>query len=232
MVIAQHNADRAEWLEGSIPVSARYNDVYYSKDDPVGEARHVFLAGNGLPERFRPGFHVAELGFGTGLNMLVAADAWARSGTGGRLNYTAFEAHPMTASDTHRALSRFPEFTALADELIRQVELGGVEFRMASLNVTLILGDARQTLPEWNGLADAWFLDGFAPSRNPELWEGDLLARVAERTVPGGTFATYTSAGHVKRALQAARFCVRRETGFGRKRHMLRGTMSSSSGRA
>lgn len=229
MVNAQHNADRPEWLEGSIPVSARYNDIYYSKDDPVGETRHVFLAGNGLPERFRPGFHIAELGFGTGLNMLVTAEAWACSGTPGRLNYTAFEAHPMTAADTYRALSRFPEFSVLADELVRQVELGGVRFTVASLDVALVVGDARRTLQEWMGAVDAWFLDGFSPSRNPELWESDLLNQVAERTAPGGTFATYTSAGHVRRALEAAGYCVRREAGFGRKRHMLCGIIHPDS---
>lgn len=89
----------------------------------------------------------------------------------------------------------------------------------------MIIGDARHTLPAWDGVADAWFLDGFAPARNPELWEAPLLAQVAAHTAPGGTFATYTAAGAVRRALDAAGFDVARVPGYGRKRHMSRGTL-------
>lgn len=89
----------------------------------------------------------------------------------------------------------------------------------------LIVGDARETLPRWQGQADAWFLDGFAPSKNPEMWDPALLAEVARHTAPGGTFATYTAAGFVRRALAAAGFAVTRCPGFGRKRHMTRGVL-------
>ena len=87
----------------------------------------------------------------------------------------------------------------------------------------MIVGDARDTLPAWQGRADAWFLDGFSPAKNPELWGADLLAQVAAHTAPGGSFATYTAAGHVRRALQAAGFQVERQPGHGRKRHMTAG---------
>ncbi|MBL9056364.1 MAG: tRNA (5-methylaminomethyl-2-thiouridine)(34)-methyltransferase MnmD, partial [Rhodobacteraceae bacterium] len=84
-------------------------------------------------------------------------------------------------------------------------------------------GDARDTLPRWQGRADAWFLDGFSPAKNPELWSADLMAEVARHTAPGGTFATYTAAGHVRRALTDAGFAVTRQPGHGRKRHMTTG---------
>ncbi len=94
------------------------------------------------------------------------------------------------------------------------------------LSAEVIPGDARQSLPAWAGQADAWFLDGFAPAKNPELWDPALLAEVARRTAPGGTFATYTAAGHVRRALAAAGFAVARLPGYGRKRHMTAGRLS------
>ena len=221
-----HNADRLEWLEGSIPVSTRYGDIYFSADDPLGEFRHVFLAGNGLPGRFRPGFRIAELGFGTGLNMLAALAEWCASGTEGRLTYTGFEAHPLAVEDMERALSPHQELSGHLQPVVRAFREGRTVIRTESLDAEVILGDARWTLPAWSGRADAWFLDGFAPSRNPELWEDGLLAGVAERTAAEGTFATYTCAGRVKRALAAAGFSVERLGGFGRKRHMLRGRLN------
>jgi tRNA U34 5-methylaminomethyl-2-thiouridine-forming methyltransferase MnmC len=87
------------------------------------------------------------------------------------------------------------------------------------------MGDARETLPQWQGRADAWFLDGFSPAKNPELWSPDLMAEVARHTKPGGTFATYTAAGFVRRGLQAAGFGVERRKGHGHKRHMTAGKL-------
>jgi tRNA U34 5-methylaminomethyl-2-thiouridine-forming methyltransferase MnmC len=90
----------------------------------------------------------------------------------------------------------------------------------------ILIGDARETLPAWPGRADAWFLDGFSPAKNPELWSSNLMHEVARHTAPGGTFATYTAAGHVRRALSGAGFTVTRQPGFGRKRHMSTGTLA------
>ena len=75
----------------------------------------------------------------------------------------------------------------------------------------MVVGDARVALPAWDGTADAWFLDGFAPAKNPELWEPDLMAEVGRHTAPGGSFATYTAAGHVRRSLADAGFAVERK---------------------
>jgi len=207
-----------DWRDGRMPVSTRFDDPYYSLDDGLAETRHVFLAGNGLPERFRDGFHVAELGFGTGLNLLAVLDLWRRSGQTGRLRFTTFEAFPLAAEDMIRAQAAFPELDALAAELAPQ--WGAVRFDLPDLRFEMIAGDARETLPRWTGTADAWFLDGFSPARNPELWEPALLQAVADHTAPGGTAATYSAAGHIRRALDAAGLVTARQPGYGRKRHM------------
>lgn len=207
-----------DWRDGRVPVSTRFDDPYYSLDDGLAETRHVFLAGNGLPERFRDGFHVAELGFGTGLNLLAVLDLWRRSGQTGRLRFTTFEAFPLAAEDMIRAQAAFPELDALAAELAPQ--WGAVRFDLPDLRFEMITGDARATLPRWDGTADAWFLDGFSPARNPELWEPALLHSVADHTAPGGTAATYSAAGHIRRALDAAGLVTARQPGYGRKRHM------------
>ena len=211
------------WGEGGVPVSTRFGDPYFSRNDGLAETRHVFLAGNGLPERFHDGFRVAELGFGTGLNMLATVLAWSAAGVPGRLHYTSFEAFPMAADDIARALTSFPEAEAVAAPFLDPWRAGQRVIDLFGVRVTVILGDARDTLPRWAGQADAWFLDGFSPARNPELWAEPLLAEVAAHTAPGGSFATYTAAGFVRRGLQAAGFQVERRPGHGAKRHMTAG---------
>ncbi|WGH79447.1 tRNA (5-methylaminomethyl-2-thiouridine)(34)-methyltransferase MnmD [Jannaschia ovalis] len=211
------NPPELDWRDG-VPVARAFGDPYFSLADGAAETRHVFLGGNDLPARLRDGFHVAELGFGTGLNALVLAAAWTGPG---RIAMTSFEAFPMAKDDMARALSGFPGLGAEA--LLDQWP--GERIALGGLDLTLIPGDARDTLPRWAGRADAWFLDGFAPARNPELWEPDLMAQVARHTAPGGSFATYTAAGHVRQALAAAGFAVERVPGFGRKRHMTRGRL-------
>lgn len=213
-----------EWRDGT-PISGRFDDPYFSLENGLAETRHVFLSGNGLPERFHAGFHIAELGFGTGLNLLTALIAWRALGIGGPLRFTSFEAYPLSAEDTEAALSAFPEALAVAAPLIDALRQGKMQIITDDLIAEIIIGDARQTLPAWDGMADAWFLDGFSPVKNPELWSADLMSEVARHTVPGGTFATYTAAGHVRRALSDAGFSVTRLKGYGRKRHMSAGRL-------
>lgn len=214
-----------DWRAGNVPVSTRFDDPYFSRDDGAAEARHVFLAGNGLPGRFRCGFHIAELGLGTGLNLLVTLAAWRAAAAPGVLRYTAFEAWPMRAADLRRAQSAFADLAGVAAELQAGWAQGPCDLQLHDLRFTLIAGDARRTLPRWPGCADAWYLDGFAPAKNPEMWQPDLLAQVAARTAPGGTAATYSAAGAVRRGLGAAGFAVARVPGHGRKRHMTRAAM-------
>lgn len=211
------------WREGAIPVATAFDDPYFSLKGGLEETRHVFLAGNGLPGRLCDGFHVAELGFGTGLNLLALALAWNGPG---RLHYTSFEAFPMAADDMARALAHFPEAGAVAGPLLAAWGRGLTRFDLPCISVVLVTGDARETLPAWTGAADAWFLDGFSPAKNPEMWGAELMAEVARHTRPGGTFATYTAAGHVRRALAEAGFGVSRLPGFAGKRHMSAGRLA------
>lgn len=223
----QHpNTGLIDWKDGILPVSRRFDDPYFSLQDGLAETRHVFLGGNGLPGRFRPGFHIAELGFGTGLNMLAALAAWQEAGIAGRLRYTSFEAYPLGADDIARALGAFPELAPLAAPFIAQWASGARRIQIEGLDAEVIEGDARRTLPRWEGRADAWFLDGFAPARNPELWEPALMAEIARHASPGATLATYTAAGSVRRALAETGFEVSRRSGFGRKRHMTTGRLA------
>ena len=196
-----------------VPVSRRFDDPYYSLENGLAETRHVFLAGNGLPERFSEGFRIAELGFGTGLNALVTAQAAPQ-----RVHFTSFEAFPVTRDDARRAHAPFPELARLSAQLIAQWENDVIE--LDHLRLSVIKGDARGSVATWSGMADAWYLDGFSPAKNPELWDAELMRSVCEHTAEGGTFATYTAAGHVRRALAEAGFSVTRIPGFGRKRHM------------
>ncbi len=208
-----------EWRDGVIPVSTRFQDPYFSLNDGLAETEYVFLAGNDLPQRFQAGFHIAELGFGTGLNVLAAWRAWLDCGQTTPLKFTSFEAFPMEPAQMERALAVWPDLAPLAAQLVQAWGQGhGVQ--SDTLDLTVIIGDARTTLPEWAGRADAWFLDGFSPAKNPELWSPELMQAVADHTQPAGTFATYTAAGHVRSSLSEAGFQVERRKGFGHKRHM------------
>lgn len=221
----KNQSEQITWRDGTTPVSTLFDDPYFSLAGGLAETRHVFLAGNGLPGRFRDGFHVAELGFGTGLNLVATLIAWTVWGTGGRLSYTSFEAFPMPAADMARALAAFPEAQAVAAPLVAAWAGGAQRFSLGPVDVAIIKGDARATLPVWPGRADAWYLDGFSPAKNPELWSADILAEIARHSAPGASFATYTAAGHVRRGLASAGFQVERAPGFGLKRHMSRGIL-------
>ena len=182
----------------------------------LGKAQKADL---GLPERFAKGFHIAELGFGSGLNLLAAWQAWEDAGMTTPLRFTSFEAFPMEAEQMAQALAVWPELGEYAERLLK----GGLQMRTDTLELNVIIGDARETLPAWDGKADAWFLDGFSPAKNPELWSPDILRAVGAHTVKNGSFATYTAAGHVRRALADAGFTVCRPEGYGPKRHMSAG---------
>ena len=209
--------------KGGVPIATAFDDPYYSLDNGLAETRHVFLAGNDLPAGFGGNFQIAELGFGTGLNFLVTWQAWINEGRPGTLHFTSFEAFPMAPDDMRAALSAFPEVSALADAMLAKWQPGaGPVLLNDGPTLEVIIGDARETVPAWHAAADAWFLDGFSPAKNPALWEPALLASVGAHTKPGGTAATYSAAGHVRQSLATAGFDVTRIPGFGRKRHMTR----------
>ncbi|WP_411956961.1 tRNA (5-methylaminomethyl-2-thiouridine)(34)-methyltransferase MnmD [Paracoccus homiensis] len=216
---ASGDQPQLEWREGGVPVATRFDDPYFSLQGGLAETRHVFLAGNGLPDRLRPGFHVAELGFGTGLNALALASVATCP-----VVMTSFEAYPMNRAQLEQAHAAFPQLADLSARL--RAGWPGMRIQLGQVDLRLVIGDVAQTLPDWTGAADAWFLDGFSPAKNPQMWAGEVMMQVGRHTAPGGSFATYTAAGHVRRALSEAGFQVARQPGFGRKRHMSVGRMS------
>ena len=216
------------WLEGSVPCSTRFDDPYYSRQDGLAETRHVFLAGNRLAERFAAcdRFTIAELGFGTGLNFLATAQMWHETAPpAAKLDFFSFEQFPMTAGDMAAALTVWPELTMLARPLLEawsdSSNLTKVfELKNENIALTVLFGDANTRLPQAGFSADAWFLDGFSPAKNPELWNTTLMEEVFRRTRPGGTLATYSAAGWVRRNLETAGFRTERQPGYAGKRQM------------
>ena len=216
---------KLDWRNG-VPIAAAFDDPYYSLDNGLAETEHVFLTGNDLPARFGGDFHIAELGFGTGLNFLVTWAAWDLAGRPGQLHFTSFEAFPMGLDDMRHALSHFPQLSPYADKLCGGWHPDqGATHLDDGLILHVVTGDARLTVPAWPHQADAWYLDGFSPAKNPQLWEPSLLAAVGAHTKTDGTAATYSAAGHIRRSLQDAGFEVTRIAGYGRKRHMTRARM-------
>jgi len=222
-------ASPLEWSDEGLPRSRLYGDVYFSSEDGLAESRAVFLQGCGLPEawRGRRRFVVGELGFGTGLNILALLDLWRRSGpAGGQLHIFSVEAHPIDADEARRALARWPEIAPLADLLTarwpgRARGVHRVELPELAATLDLAVLDVAPALGGWQGRADAWFLDGFAPAANPAMWSDEVLELVGARSAPGARAATFTVAGQVRRGLVAAGFAVEKRPGFGRKRERL-----------
>lgn len=215
---------------GNLPYSPQFGDVYHSSSGALAQAQHVFLRGNALPERWRgrERFCVLETGFGLGLNFLALWRTWrddpARCG---RLHMVSVEMHPFARAALELWLRRLlpAAWLPLAEALIAQWPpllpgLHELEFDRGQVTLTLAFGAAERLVPELDMAADAYFLDGFAPSRNPAMWSPELLAALAERGAAGATAATWASAGAVRRGLAAAGFQVEKRPGFGAKREM------------
>lgn len=220
--------NQLEWHD-DMPYSTVFGDHYYSRADGRAECDHVFLKGNGLPARWKDTDHltIAELGFGTGLNFAETWRQWKQC-PGKCLSFVSFERFPLAANDMAKALGAWPELSPFTDALVnawpaQPDSLVRLELD-ESVELIVHVGDVQDTLPCWSGVADAWFLDGFAPARNERMWSQDIMRAVFEHTVTGGTFATYSAAGWVRRNLSAAGFDVRKEAGFAGKRDMTCGT--------
>jgi tRNA 5-methylaminomethyl-2-thiouridine biosynthesis bifunctional protein len=211
------------------PYSREFDDLYHSADGGAAQAHHVFLGGNGLPERWRGArrFTILETGFGFGLSFLATWDAWredpARSA---RLHYVAVEKHPFTAQDLAVLHAPHAEFAALSEELrsawpLLVPGLHRLEFENGRVVLTLAFGDAAELVPQLRVAADAVFLDGFAPAKNPDMWSPHLLKSVARLAAPGATAATWSVATDVRAGLRAAGFSAEKRRGFARKSEML-----------
>ncbi len=218
-----------EFRDG-VPYSATYGDVYHSTDGGAGQAHHVFLGGCGLPERWagRADFVILETGFGTGMNFLATWAAWrADPQRPACLHFLSVEKHPFGRDDLAQLHARWPEFAALSTELLAKWPPLVVGFHRIALaggrvQLTLMLGDAQACLSQVEADVDAFYLDGFAPDRNPELWRPELIATLAQLARPGALAATYSVAAPVRVALSRAGFVCEKRVGYGRKRHCLR----------
>jgi tRNA 5-methylaminomethyl-2-thiouridine biosynthesis bifunctional protein len=228
-----HHA-QLDWDEQGQPLSREFDDVYFSPTSGIDETHHVFLNGNDLARRFTElpaggRFCIGETGFGTGLNFLCAWQLFEHHAPAdARLHFVSVEKFPLSRDDLQRALALWPELSPLATELIDQyvaVHPGFQRFNLAQGRVvlTLLVGDAMDCLPELDARIDAWFLDGFAPAKNPEMWSPSLFTQLARLSALGTTLATFTSAGFVRRALKEAGFAIKRTPGFGKKWEMSQG---------
>jgi len=229
------------WRDGQ-PESARFGDVYFSRDNGLEETRYVFLNHNALPDRFkgvprRGAFVIAETGFGTGLNFLAAWQAWRanRPDNGSVLHFVSAERYPLTPDDLKRALDLWPELAPLAAELLASYPplVRGTHRLVLDegrVRLTLYFGDVLDAWRDLSFIADAWFLDGFAPALNPDMWLDHAIALIRGHSKPGTTLATFTAVGRIRRALESEGFEMRKTPGYGRKRDMIAGALPVSAG--
>lgn len=213
-----------------MPYSNEFGDYYYSKSDGRLECDHVFIDGNNLKNRFAAAnnFVIAELGFGTGLNFLETIRQFKLyAGEEAKLDFHSFEINPLDAQTIGKALSVWPQLNEALSQLLANWPEHFENSHLLHLdeNITLHLhiGDVNVTLPNQDFLADAWYLDGFAPARNESMWSLDLMQEIANHTNDEGTFSSYTAAGWVRRNLAEAGFSVHKTRGFAGKRDMICG---------
>lgn len=220
-----------EWRDGQ-PYSSQFQDVYFSTENGLAETEYVFLQGNDLAQRFsklgKDRFTIIETGFGTGLNFLCTARLWLNEAPGNStLYFITTEKYPLKADDMAASHKLWPKLKPMSLPLLAQypnlLSSKTISLYDDRVRLTLFLGDADQTLATLHTTADAWFLDGFAPAKNPEMWQQSLFKKMATLSKNNTTFATFTSASDVRRGLQAAGFEVSKRPGFGKKREMLVG---------
>jgi tRNA U34 5-methylaminomethyl-2-thiouridine-forming methyltransferase MnmC len=223
---------KIEW-RGNQPYSTTFGDVYFSSDDGLLETEYVFLQGNKLASRWQQlatnQFTIIETGFGTGLNFLCAARLWLdnapREAT---LHFISVEKFPLTLEDISSSLQSWADLGMVKAPLLAQYSnllqhQEPITLFDDRIQLTLLIGDATTLLSQIENKADAWFLDGFAPAKNPEMWQPALFEKMAMLSRDNTTFATFTSAGAVRRGLLAEGFEVNKRSGFGKKREMLTG---------
>lgn len=220
------------WRDG-IPYNSGYDDLYFSREGGLQESLAVFLHGNGLPPRWQGcvDFTIAETGFGTGLNFLLTATLWLEQAPPTAvLHYIAVEKQPLTPEQLAQALGCWPRLQPLLGELLAVYPEPLPGFHRSHLcagriRLTLLWGEAQPLLAECDAQVDAWYLDGFAPAKNPAMWSAALFTEVARLSAAGATFSTFTAAGRVKRGLSAVGFAVEKVRGFGNKRERLQGRL-------
>ena len=232
-------AGEISWRDGNVPYSPHFDDIYFSPKDGLAETRYVFLEGNNLPSAWqnRENFVIGETGFGTGLNFLAAWQSWENDPKrAARLHFVSVEKYPLARDDMIRAHQSWPELAQysrqLADIWPHETMLPGIHrFCLAdgTVSLTLLIGDAIECWSGYDGKIDCWFLDGFAPSRNPDMWKPELFAALANVSNPdGASLATFTAARIARDGLESAGFLISKRKGFGYKRDMITATLPAS----
>ena len=225
--LTQCDPPTLDWSRPGTPVATDFGDIYFSTDGGLAETETVFLKGCGLPEAWqtRNRFVIGELGFGSGLNFLAAWKLW----DGGkpkdrRLHFISVEKYPFDAQQLEQTLAAWPELEDYSRQLIDQWPgrvKGFHRLHFGDVTLTLIHDDIAQALDDLDAQVDAWFLDGFSPAKNPDMWSAEVMGKLAALSAPAARLGTFTVAGHVREALTVAGFTVEKKEGFGRKRHRL-----------
>jgi len=227
------NKTDIDW-RGHTPSAPAFGDIYFSPENGLAESNFVFLDGIQAPDSWqnKDQFVVAETGFGTGLNFLATYKKWIESNAPGRLTYISTERYPLSEEALKKAHQAFSSLENYARQL-RQAwppPSHGFHprfFENGKIQLLLLFGDAESTLTELQAEVDAWFLDGFSPAKNPEMWSDRLFDQIARLSKPKARFATFTAAGFVRRSLEARGFVVKKTQGFGQKRNRLLGQMKA-----
>jgi len=217
-----------DWKRENTPVSASFDDIYFSVDGGLEETKAVFLQGCNLPEAWidQQVFTIFELGFGSALNFLACLELWTKTAKPDqRLHFISVEAFPWSRADLKKALKNFPELQAFAPKLIEawpgRVK-GTHRLHFGNVHLTLYHMQIDDALNSYAGpLVNAWFMDGFSPSKNPQMWTQLVLDKMANLSAPRARIGTFTVAGSVRRGLEQAGFAVSKQPGFGRKRERL-----------
>lgn len=247
MSLKESNIANIIWGESGIPISNQFSDPYFCKESGLEESRYVFLQQNNLPKRFKQhqgSFNIFENGFGTGLNFLACIKLFSENRhSKSWLNYFSVEKYPLSKADLIQALSLWPELKDEAQILIANypiLKTGQHSFSWPEKRVTLTLAfsDINQVLPQFNNPVHAWFLDGFAPTKNPEMWSDSLFKHMGRISALSADFsphhsttvATFTASGLVRRGLIGGGFEIEKTKGFGKKRHMLKGLYKKAQG--
>ncbi len=220
-------APSLDWSRPGVPAATAFEDIYFSTDGGLEESQAVFLKGCDLPNRWRNRLHstIGELGFGSGLNFLSTWQSWDQSETGGHLHYVSVEKYPFSREELKHALHHWPELGPKTQSLIAQWPgrvKGLHRLRLApDVTLTLIHDDIVPALNALDARIDSWFLDGFSPAKNPEMWSQDVMDALARLSHKENRLASFSVAGQVRQALAKAGFDVEKKPGFGRKRHRL-----------
>ncbi len=226
----QHAA--LNWTDDGLPKSKQFDDLYFSSDNGIQETNYVFLQHNNLTERFTNNTTVTigETGFGTGLNFLCAWQLRDQTNKNCALRFISVEKYPLTIIDLTKALLLWPELEQYTQQLLTKYSPNAtgwqkIVFTEANVELLIYFGDALQGFNSNKLKIDAWFLDGFAPAKNPQMWTTELFQCITELSTANTSFATFTAAAIVKNGMIEAGFKIQKVKGFGRKRHMLMGTL-------